>query len=114
VHLDRVEPDGASEDAAAELGNGVSRLQEEPALQCARGNLDQAVRRQKAESSAHAHLRRDPDRSNGTNRLAPRIGHLELGSTTMVVRGETVNRPSDDTGDRANGDAILLFPRLGP
>lgn len=33
------------------------------------------------------------------------------GSTTMVVRGETVNRPSDPNGDRANGDAILLFPR---
>jgi len=33
------------------------------------------------------------------------------GSTSMIVRGETVNRPSDPTGDRANGDAILLFPR---
>ena len=33
------------------------------------------------------------------------------GSTTMVVRGETVNRPSDPTGERANGDAILLFAR---
>ena len=33
------------------------------------------------------------------------------GSTTMVVRGESVNRPSDPAGDRANGDAILLFPR---
>lgn len=33
------------------------------------------------------------------------------GSTTMVVLGETVNRTSDPTGDRANGDAILLFPR---
>jgi hypothetical protein len=35
------------------------------------------------------------------------------GSTTMVVRGETINRTSDPTGDRANGDAILLFPRGG-
>ena len=33
------------------------------------------------------------------------------GSTAMVIRGETVNRPSDPTGDRANGDAILLFAR---
>jgi hypothetical protein len=33
------------------------------------------------------------------------------GSTTMVIHGETVNRTSDPTGDRANGDAILLFPR---
>ena len=33
------------------------------------------------------------------------------GSTAMVLRGETVNRPSDPTGDRANGDAILLFAR---
>lgn len=36
------------------------------------------------------------------------------GSTTMVVRGETISRTSDPTGDRANGDAILLFPRLPP
>jgi hypothetical protein len=36
------------------------------------------------------------------------------GSTTMVVRGETVNDTSDPTGDRANGDAILLFPRRAP
>jgi hypothetical protein len=33
------------------------------------------------------------------------------GSTAMVIGGETVNRPSDPAGDRANGDAILLFAR---
>ncbi len=33
------------------------------------------------------------------------------GSTTMVIEGKTVNRPSSSGGDRQNGDAILLFPR---
>jgi muramoyltetrapeptide carboxypeptidase len=33
------------------------------------------------------------------------------GSTTMVVEGRTVNRPSDPGGERENGDALLLFPR---
>ncbi|MGE0640595.1 MAG: phosphodiester glycosidase family protein [Thermoanaerobaculia bacterium] len=33
------------------------------------------------------------------------------GSSTMIVRGETVNHPSDESGDRANGDAVLIFPR---
>ena len=33
------------------------------------------------------------------------------GSTTMVIDGEVVNRPSSFSGPRANADAILLFPR---
>ena len=33
------------------------------------------------------------------------------GSTTMVVEGRTVNRPSDPGGERENGDALLVFPR---
>ncbi len=33
------------------------------------------------------------------------------GSTTMVVRGKAVNRPSDATGERAVSDALLVFPR---
>jgi len=32
------------------------------------------------------------------------------GSTTMVVRDRVVNSPSDSNGERANGDAVLLFP----
>ena len=32
------------------------------------------------------------------------------GSTTMVARGQLVNRPSDSTGERPIGDAILLEP----
>ncbi len=32
------------------------------------------------------------------------------GSTTMVIDGRTVNRPSSSRGDRRNADAILLFP----
>ncbi|GGE13986.1 hypothetical protein GCM10011571_14310 [Marinithermofilum abyssi] len=31
------------------------------------------------------------------------------GSTTMTVQKQLVNRPSDDTGERPVGDAILLF-----
>jgi len=33
------------------------------------------------------------------------------GSTTMVAGSRTLNQPSDDEGDRENGDALLLFPR---
>jgi exopolysaccharide biosynthesis protein len=33
------------------------------------------------------------------------------GSTTMVVRGEVVNRPSDPTGPRPVSDALLVVPR---
>ena len=33
------------------------------------------------------------------------------GSTTMVVRGNVVNHPSDATGPRMVSDAILVFPR---
>jgi exopolysaccharide biosynthesis protein len=32
------------------------------------------------------------------------------GSTTMVIRGTMVTRPSDATGERAIGDAILVAP----
>ncbi len=33
------------------------------------------------------------------------------GSTTMVVRGQVVNQPSDPTGERPVGDAVLVLPR---
>ncbi len=33
------------------------------------------------------------------------------GSTTMVLKGEVINRPSDKEGERAVSDAILIFPR---
>jgi len=33
------------------------------------------------------------------------------GSTTMVVNGKLVNKPSDQTGERPVSDAILLLPR---
>ncbi len=33
------------------------------------------------------------------------------GSTTMFLDGKVVNRPSDKEGERAVGDAILVFPR---
>lgn len=33
------------------------------------------------------------------------------GSTTMVLRNQVVNRPSDQTGERPVSDAILVFPR---
>ncbi len=33
------------------------------------------------------------------------------GSTTMVVRGSVVNNPSDPTGERPVGDALLVFAR---
>jgi exopolysaccharide biosynthesis protein len=32
------------------------------------------------------------------------------GSTTAVVDGEVVNRPSDATGERPVGDAVLVLP----
>jgi exopolysaccharide biosynthesis protein len=33
------------------------------------------------------------------------------GSTTMVIHNKIVNRPSDQTGERPVGDAILVFPK---
>jgi hypothetical protein len=33
------------------------------------------------------------------------------GSTTMVVDGQVVNQPSDTTGERPVGDALLILPR---
>lgn len=42
------------------------------------------------------------------------VGAVNLdggGSTTMVVDGETVNRPSDESGERENGDGMLVLPR---
>jgi len=33
------------------------------------------------------------------------------GSTTMVIRGQVVNRPSDPTGVRPVGDALIVTPR---
>jgi exopolysaccharide biosynthesis protein len=33
------------------------------------------------------------------------------GSTTMFLQGKVVNKPSDKEGERAVGDAILVFPR---
>ncbi len=33
------------------------------------------------------------------------------GSTTMVVKGKIVNKPSDQTGERPVSDAILIYPR---
>ena len=33
------------------------------------------------------------------------------GSTTMVLRGEVVNKPSDREGERPVSDAILVLPR---
>jgi exopolysaccharide biosynthesis protein len=49
--------------------------------------------------------------------LARRLGLRSVlnldggGSTTMVVRGNIVNHPSDATGPRPVSDAILVFPR---
>jgi Phosphodiester glycosidase len=36
------------------------------------------------------------------------------GSTTMVVRGELQGRPSDATGERPIGDALVLLPNAPP
>jgi hypothetical protein len=33
------------------------------------------------------------------------------GSTTMVLEGKVVNHPSDPSGERADGDAVLVKPR---
>ncbi len=33
------------------------------------------------------------------------------GSTTMVIDGRLANTPSDPEGERANGDALLIYPR---
>lgn len=33
------------------------------------------------------------------------------GSTTMVVDGEVVNKPSDPTGERPVGNALVVFYR---
>ncbi len=32
------------------------------------------------------------------------------GSTTMVVDGQVTNQPSDSTGERPVGDALLILP----
>jgi hypothetical protein len=50
-------------------------------------------------------------------RLAERLGLRDAlnldggGSTTMVVRGEVVNHPSDPTGPRVVSDGLLVYPR---
>jgi hypothetical protein len=57
-------------------------------------------------------LRRNPRTVAGVER----DGDLLLvavdggGSTTMVIRGTVVTRPSDATGERPIGDAILVAP----
>jgi exopolysaccharide biosynthesis protein len=64
---------------------------------------------------------RQPDYSIGMHfsdlqRLADRLGLTDAlnldggGSTTMVVAGQVVNRPSDPLGARPVGDAILVTP----
>ena len=35
------------------------------------------------------------------------------GSSTMIVGNDTVNHPSDPTGERADSDALLVFARPG-
>jgi hypothetical protein len=65
---------------------------------------------------------RQPERSVGMTiaelaSLLLELGAVEAinmdggGSTTMVVRDKVVSSPSDLTGERAVGDALLLFPR---
>lgn len=65
---------------------------------------------------------RQPDYSIGMTfddlqRLGDRLGLTDAlnldggGSTTMVVRGQVVNRPSDPTGARPVADAIIVTPR---
>ena len=65
---------------------------------------------------------RQPDYSIGMNfedlqRLADRLDLTDAlnldggGSTTMVVRGQVVNRPSDPAGPRPVGDALIVTPR---
>lgn len=36
------------------------------------------------------------------------------GSTTLVVAGAVVNRPSDESGERPVGDALAVFPKPAP
>lgn len=68
---------------------------------------------------------RQPDHSLGMtlpelSRLAARLGLREAlnldggGSSTLVVRDEVVNRPSDAQGLRRVSDALLVFPRPRP
>jgi len=33
------------------------------------------------------------------------------GSTSMVLNGKLMNKPSDQTGERPVSDALLVFPR---
>lgn len=65
---------------------------------------------------------RQPERSVGMTiaeltALLIELGAVEAinmdggGSTTLVVRGRVVNSPSDLTGERAVGDALLVFVR---
>ncbi|MFO7302057.1 MAG: phosphodiester glycosidase family protein [Acidobacteriota bacterium] len=65
---------------------------------------------------------RQPDYSIGMTfedlqRLADRLELTDAlnldggGSTTMVIRGQVVNRPSDPTGVRPVGDALIVTPR---
>jgi hypothetical protein len=65
---------------------------------------------------------RQPDYSIGMTfvdlqRLADRLDLTDAlnldggGSTTMVIRGQVVNRPSDPTGARPVADAIIVTPR---
>ena len=66
---------------------------------------------------------RQPDESDGMSlvelqRLARRIGLTDAlnldggGSTTMVILGNVVNRPSDPTGARTVSDVLLVVPRM--
>jgi hypothetical protein len=68
---------------------------------------------------------RAPNASVGMNfdelqRLASELGLREAlnldggGSTTMVVSGAIVNRPSDPSGPRPVSDALLVLPRRNP
>jgi muramoyltetrapeptide carboxypeptidase len=65
---------------------------------------------------------RDPARSVGMSlpeltALLVELGAVDAinldggGSTTMVIGGEVVNRPSDRLGEREIADALLVFPR---
>ena len=50
-------------------------------------------------------------------RLARSLGLVDAinldggGSTTMVVNGSVISRPSDATGERPVGDALVISPR---
>lgn len=65
---------------------------------------------------------RQPQKSVGMTideltRLMVGLGCVEAinldggGSTTMVVKGKTVNNPSDPAGERPVSDALLVFRR---